>query len=143
LDLALLLGAAAVVGVLGLQPLEVVEQLRLECFHPVCSRGVLGGGIRVLRRTEDVVDGELVVCCGLSVLRDGAGGLCLRPLLARTDLVAVGLFEVLVSHGYFFSSSSSMTSASTTSSSELVVASPSAGWSAGASGAVCEAWFEA
>ncbi len=125
LDLALLLGAAAVVGVFGLEALEVVQQRRLQ----VGEHSILCCGLTGLGGAEDVVDRQIVrgavdrrlvgSLCGrglarVGVLRRGAGCLSIRPLAANL----VVTFEVLVRHDYFFSSSSSTTSASMTSSSE-------------------------
>ena len=145
LDLALLLGAATVVGVLRLQALEVVQQLRLE----VGEHGVFSRGIRVLRSAQDVVDRELVVIAGR------AGGALrgrLRSFGLGETLVAAGslgllvISGVLLRHDYFFSSSSSMTSASTTSSSgfdDAFWSAPSDSPEGADSDADCAAWFDA
>jgi hypothetical protein len=85
LALALILGAAAVVGVLGLQTLEVVQEGRLE----VGEHGILRGRIDVLLGAEDVVDGQFV-------LRVGVGARRHRPHHVRSNHGAIRRFEVIL-----------------------------------------------
>ena len=150
LDLPLFLRAAAIVRVLGLQPLEVCQQRRLQVSEYDILRGC---GIRRLRGAEDVVDREVVL---LSAGAAGTGGGVLRSRRCRIVSSAIrsdsgvllrrgGLFVVLACHdffAYFLSSSSSTTSASMTSSSGLGT-SPEPGSLAAGSGfspAACPAW---